>query len=246
MAHYSPPGHTFRTPTLLQLPPLDDCTLKNNTPQCINCQQNHATAYRGCPSRKTQVVHLQNKLGVKPRVPPTTPLPAKRPIQINTPSPSPVVNPWSKAAAADYPSLARDTHTIPEDSTQTTRSHQHETGNTRVKTGCQNPTGHPTAPPQGIKIIENHNTDQTRRLLHRDRHINRVRERAPLNLGTRSHSKSTHDLQPTQSNRTPSQPTGEQHLASHPERGQLSPAVACWASDHWVASSNPLRGKFRH
>ena len=21
---------------------------------------------------------------------------------------------------------------------------------------------------------------------------------------------------------------------------------ACWASDHWVASSNPLRGKFRH
>ena len=25
-----------------------------------------------------------------------------------------------------------------------------------------------------------------------------------------------------------------------------SPAVACWASDHWVASSNPLRGKFRH
>ena len=25
-----------------------------------------------------------------------------------------------------------------------------------------------------------------------------------------------------------------------------SPAVACWASDHWVASSNPLTGKFRH
>ena len=25
-----------------------------------------------------------------------------------------------------------------------------------------------------------------------------------------------------------------------------SPVVACWASDHWVASSNPLRGKFRH
>ena len=25
-----------------------------------------------------------------------------------------------------------------------------------------------------------------------------------------------------------------------------SPAVACWASDHWVASSNPLRGKFHH
>ena len=28
--------------------------------------------------------------------------------------------------------------------------------------------------------------------------------------------------------------------------GRPSPAVACWASDHWVASSNPLRGKFRH
>ena len=27
--------------------------------------------------------------------------------------------------------------------------------------------------------------------------------------------------------------------------GRRSPAVACWASDHWVASSNPLRGKFR-
>ena len=26
--------------------------------------------------------------------------------------------------------------------------------------------------------------------------------------------------------------------------GRRSPAVACWASDHWVASSNPLRGKF--
>ena len=25
-----------------------------------------------------------------------------------------------------------------------------------------------------------------------------------------------------------------------------SSVVACWASDHWVASSNPLRGKFRH
>ena len=24
------------------------------------------------------------------------------------------------------------------------------------------------------------------------------------------------------------------------------PAVACWASDHWVTSSNPLRGKFHH
>ena len=28
--------------------------------------------------------------------------------------------------------------------------------------------------------------------------------------------------------------------------GRRSPAVACCASDHWVASSNPLRGKFRH
>ena len=28
--------------------------------------------------------------------------------------------------------------------------------------------------------------------------------------------------------------------------GHRSPAVACWASDYWVASSNPLRGKFRH
>ena len=28
--------------------------------------------------------------------------------------------------------------------------------------------------------------------------------------------------------------------------GRRSPAVACWDSDHWVASSNPLRGKFRH
>ena len=28
--------------------------------------------------------------------------------------------------------------------------------------------------------------------------------------------------------------------------GRRSPAVACWASDHWVASSNPLRGKFCH
>ena len=28
--------------------------------------------------------------------------------------------------------------------------------------------------------------------------------------------------------------------------GRRSPAVACWASDRWVASSNPLRGKFRH
>ena len=28
--------------------------------------------------------------------------------------------------------------------------------------------------------------------------------------------------------------------------GRCSPAVVCWASDHWVPSSNPLRGKFRH
>ena len=28
--------------------------------------------------------------------------------------------------------------------------------------------------------------------------------------------------------------------------GRRSPAVACWASDHWVASLNPLGGKFRH
>ena len=28
--------------------------------------------------------------------------------------------------------------------------------------------------------------------------------------------------------------------------GRRSPAVTCWASYHWVASSNPLRGKFRH
>ena len=28
--------------------------------------------------------------------------------------------------------------------------------------------------------------------------------------------------------------------------GRRSPAVAFWASDHWVASSNLLRGKFRH
>ena len=28
--------------------------------------------------------------------------------------------------------------------------------------------------------------------------------------------------------------------------GRRSPVVACWASDHWVASSNPLRGKIRH
>ena len=28
--------------------------------------------------------------------------------------------------------------------------------------------------------------------------------------------------------------------------GRRSPAVACWASDHWVTSTNLLRGKFRH
>ena len=28
--------------------------------------------------------------------------------------------------------------------------------------------------------------------------------------------------------------------------GRRIPVVACWVSDHWVASSNPLRGKFRH
>ena len=33
---------------------------------------------------------------------------------------------------------------------------------------------------------------------------------------------------------------------AHLKGGRRSPAVACWASDHWVASSNPLRGKFRH
>ena len=35
-------------------------------------------------------------------------------------------------------------------------------------------------------------------------------------------------------------------LLSRGGGGRRSPAVACWASDHWVASSNPLRGKFRH
>ena len=35
--------------------------------------------------------------------------------------------------------------------------------------------------------------------------------------------------------------------SSNPLRGvRRSPAVACWASDHWVASSNPLRVKFHH
>ena len=28
--------------------------------------------------------------------------------------------------------------------------------------------------------------------------------------------------------------------------GRCSPAEVCWAPDHWVASSNPLGGKFRH
>ena len=28
--------------------------------------------------------------------------------------------------------------------------------------------------------------------------------------------------------------------------GRRSPAIACWASNHWVASSNPLRCKFCH
>ena len=36
------------------------------------------------------------------------------------------------------------------------------------------------------------------------------------------------------------------HLYSYLSGRRRSPAVACWASDHWVASSNPLRGKFRH
>ena len=38
----------------------------------------------------------------------------------------------------------------------------------------------------------------------------------------------------------------EGHFQYFQEGGRRSPAVACWASDHWVASSNPLRGKFRH
>ena len=28
--------------------------------------------------------------------------------------------------------------------------------------------------------------------------------------------------------------------------GRRSPAATCWASDQWVANSNPLRSKFRH
>ena len=35
-------------------------------------------------------------------------------------------------------------------------------------------------------------------------------------------------------------------ISTNSSGGRRSPAVACWASDHWVASSNPLRGKFRH
>ena len=38
----------------------------------------------------------------------------------------------------------------------------------------------------------------------------------------------------------------ESKVLSMSRGGRRSPAVACWASDHWVASSNPLRGKFRH
>ena len=44
-------------------------------------------------------------------------------------------------------------------------------------------------------------------------------------------------------------PQSSDHSTSgllRPPGGRRSPAVACWASDHWVASSNPLRGKFRH
>ena len=44
-------------------------------------------------------------------------------------------------------------------------------------------------------------------------------------------------------------PTSSRRGISPPYKykgGRRSPAVACWASDHWVASSNPLRIKFRH
>ena len=34
--------------------------------------------------------------------------------------------------------------------------------------------------------------------------------------------------------------------SSDTDGGRRSPAVACWASDLWVDSSNPLGGKFRH
>ena len=45
------------------------------------------------------------------------------------------------------------------------------------------------------------------------------------------------------------------HVRFNPRKGQRytllldggrAGAVVHWASDHWVASSNPLRGKFRH
>ena len=35
-------------------------------------------------------------------------------------------------------------------------------------------------------------------------------------------------------------------MSVYPVGGRRSPAVVCWASDHWVASSNPHRGKFRY
>ena len=35
-------------------------------------------------------------------------------------------------------------------------------------------------------------------------------------------------------------------VPAHLLGGRRSPAVACWASDHWVVGSNPLRVKFRH
>ena len=38
----------------------------------------------------------------------------------------------------------------------------------------------------------------------------------------------------------------ERFSRSLPHGGRRSPAVACWASDHWVVSSNPLRGKIRN
>ena len=40
--------------------------------------------------------------------------------------------------------------------------------------------------------------------------------------------------------------TGHTNYTQGWRGGRRSPAVACWASDHWVASSNPLRGMFRH
>ena len=41
-------------------------------------------------------------------------------------------------------------------------------------------------------------------------------------------------------------PTNTLRCSTNATGGRRSPVVACWASDHWVASSNPLRGKFRH